>query len=144
MGLAHEKGVDLTRGYLFHPTAPDLGIKDAPFTSSVAESRLKGYLREMKADNGETLHGFRAGCAITLVLTGADLSEIIDHAGWTHRYTALYYMQLVKVLNPSGTSARLASNVGSEVTSTWQDINQLKSFICAFLADSTAKRPLED
>ena len=39
MKLAREMRVDLTRGYLFRPTTPDLGIKDAPSTSSVAESR---------------------------------------------------------------------------------------------------------
>jgi len=144
MGLSRETGVDLTRGYLFRPTTPDLGVKDSLFTSSVAESRLMGYLKEIKADNGETLHGFHAGCATTLALTSADLLEIMDHVGWTHRHTALYYVQLVKVFNPSSTSARLASNVGSEVTSTWQDINQLKHLICAFPVDSPAKRPLED
>ena len=106
--------VDLTCGYLFRPTTPDLGIKDAPFSSSAAESRLKGYLKEIKADNGETLHGFRSGFAITLALTGADLAEIMDHVGWTRRHTALYYMQLAKVLNPAGASARLAST-----TSVW-------------------------
>ena len=124
--------VDLTCGYLFRPTTSDLGIKDAPFTSSAAESRLKGYLKEMNADNGETLHGFRSGCAITLALTGADLAEIMDHVGWPRRYTALYYMQLAKVLNPAGVSARLASNIGTEPFCSWQDINQLKRFVCAF------------
>ena len=100
--------VDLTCGYLFRPITPDLGIKDAPFTSSAAESRLKGYLKEMNADNGETLHGFRSGCVITLALTGADLAEIMDHVGWTRRHTALYYMQLAKVLNPAGASIHTA------------------------------------
>ena len=96
MELAREMRVDLTRGYLFRPTTPDLGIKDAPSTSSVTESR---YLLEMKVDDGEIFQGFRAGCAITLSLTGADLSEIMDHAdvGWTRRHTALNYMQLAKV-----------------------------------------------
>ena len=41
----------------------------------------------MGADDGETLHGFRSGCAITLALTGA---EIMDHVGWARRHTALY------------------------------------------------------
>lgn len=82
--------MDLTCGYLFRPRTPDVGIKDAPFTSSAAESRLKGYLKEMNADDGETLHGFRAGCAITLALTGADLTEIMDHVGWTRRHTILH------------------------------------------------------
>ena len=101
MGLVCEMGVDLTCGYLFRPTTPDLGIKDAVFTSLAAES----YLEEMKADNGETLYGFCASCAITLALTGADLLEIMDHVGWTHRHAALYYMQLAKVLNLTGTLA---------------------------------------
>lgn len=69
-------------------TTPEGGILDAPFTSSAAEARLKGYLQEMGLDNGETLHGFRAGCAITLALSGAELSEIMDHVGWTRRHTA--------------------------------------------------------
>ena len=63
---------------------------------------MKGYLQEMGSDNGETLHGFRAGCAITLALSGAELSEIMDHVGYTRRHMALHYLQLAKVLNPVG------------------------------------------
>ena len=96
MEVTRDIKVGLTRGYLFRPITPDLGIKDAPFTSSAAESRLKGYLMEMNADNGETLHGFRSSCAITLALTGADLAEIIDHVGWTRRYTALFTLHTLK------------------------------------------------
>ena len=93
--------VDLTCGNLFRPSTPDFGIKGVPFTSSAAESHLKGYLKEMNADDGETLHGFLTGCAITLALPGAGLTEIMDHVGWTRRHTASYYMQLAKVLNPA-------------------------------------------
>ena len=71
MELMRNIKVNLTCGYLFRPITPNLGIKDAPFTSSAAESRLKGCLKEMNADNGETLHGFRSRCAITLALTGS-------------------------------------------------------------------------
>jgi hypothetical protein len=112
MDTARQLGIDLTCGHLFRPTTSNGGIQDIPFTSSTAEARLKTYLREMKADEGETLHGFRSGCAITLALSGADLSEIMDHVGWSRRHTALYYMQLAKVLNPTGASVKLASNVG--------------------------------
>ena len=83
MAVAQQLRIDLTRGYLFRPTAPQEGILDAPFSSTAAEARLKGYLREMGSDDGETLHGFRAGCAITLALSGAELSEIMGHVGWT-------------------------------------------------------------
>lgn len=91
--MAREIKVDLTQGYLLPPTTPDKGVKDVPFTSAAAESRLKGYLCEMNADEREMLHGFRSGCAITLALKGVELSKIIDHVGWTRRHTALYYMQ---------------------------------------------------
>lgn len=53
------------RGYPFCPTTPTGGIQDSPFTSAAAEARLKVYLKKMGADNGETLRGFRSGCAIT-------------------------------------------------------------------------------
>ena len=78
------------------------------------------YLNEMGADDGETLHGFRAGCAITLALTGADIAEIMDHVGWTRHHTAHYYLQLAKVLN------------------------ELKSFVCAFPTEQSSKRALSD
>ena len=63
--VARRMQVDLTRGYLFRPTTPNGGILDAPFTSTTAEARLKLYLKEIGQDDGETLHGFRSGCAIT-------------------------------------------------------------------------------
>ena len=76
---------------------------DSPFSSATAEARLKSYLKEMRADDRETLHGFRLGCAIALALTGAC------------RHTAPYYLQLAKVLNPSGASGRLAATDLTEV-----------------------------
>ena len=47
MALAQQLRIDLTRGYLFRPTTPQGGILDAPFSSTAAEARLKGYLREI-------------------------------------------------------------------------------------------------
>ena len=109
----------------FCPTTPQGGILDAPFSSTAAEAHLKRYLKEMGSDDGETLHGFRAGCAITLALSGAELSEIMDHVGWTRRHTALHYLQLAKVLNPAGASARLSTVDIPTVTSEWNDVNVL-------------------
>ena len=88
----------------------------------------------------KTLHGFRSGCAITLALTGAELSEIMDHVGWSNRHTALYYMQLAKVLNPCGASAKLASSEVFNIPHAWQDINELKRFVCAFPTDNPHKK----
>ena len=50
------------------------------------------------------------GRPITLALSGVELkiTEIMDHIGWKRRHTAFHYLQLAKVLNSSGASARLA------------------------------------
>ena len=96
MSIAKQLNVDLTAGYLFRLTTPQGGILDPPFTSSAAEARLKVYLKGIGSDNGETPHGFQSGCAITLTLSGAELSEIMNHVGWSRRHTALYYMKLSK------------------------------------------------
>jgi integrase len=140
IAIASTLQINLKTGYLFRPTTPQNGVQNCPLTSSTAEARLKLYLKEMGADDGETLHGFRAGCAVTLALSGVQLSEIMDHVGWSRRHTALYYLQLVKVLNPMGASAKLASQDPSQLTAEWTDMNQLKRFVCAFPVISSAKR----
>ena len=73
MAVDQQLRIDLTRGYLFCPTIPQEGILDAPITSTAAEAPLRGHLKEMGSDDGQTLHGFRAACAITLPLSGAEL-----------------------------------------------------------------------
>ena len=129
VAVAHGMRIDLTTGYLFRPTTPNGGVKNSPLTYSAAEAWIKHYLTEMKEDDGETLHGLRSGCAITLALTGSDLSEIMDHVGWNRRHIALYYLKLANVLNPMGASARLATATPVETTSGWQDLNELKRLI---------------
>ena len=94
--------------------------------------------------DGETLHGFRAGCAITLALKAAELSEIMDHVGWTKRHTALYYLQLAKVLHPDGASAKLSSDKETPAVNSWQDINELKHFVCAFPVTNEKTRSNEE
>lgn len=113
MDTARQLGIHVTTRYLFRKTSPDLGVKDALDTSA-AEARLKSNSREMHADEGKTFHGFRSACDITLALSGAELTEIMDHVGWSKRHTALHYMQSAKVLNPAGASARLASHQAME------------------------------
>ncbi len=144
MAVAQQLSIDLSSGYLFCPTTPSGGIQDSPFTSAAAEACLKVYLKDMNVDEGETLHGFRSGCAITLALTGADLAEIMDHVGWSRRHTALYYLQLAKVLNPTGASARLSSSCAADVTEPLKDLNKLKRFVCAFPTAAIQKRQYSD
>ena len=60
----------------------------------------------------------------------------LDHAGWANRHTALYYMQLAKVLNPRGASTKLASSEVLNIPNAWKDINELKRVVCAFPTDT--------
>ena len=77
-----------------------------------------------KSQQGETLHDFWSGCAVTLALSGPDLSEIINHVGWSWLPTAPHYIQLAKVLNPSGTSAKHGHQSGSwPLSNVWHDIS---------------------
>ena len=139
METASQLRINLNSGFLFRPTNPQGAIVNAPYSSSAAEARLKHYLTQMGSDNGETLHGFRSGCAITLALSGAELSEIMDHVGWARRHTALHYLQLAKVLRPDGTSAKLV-DIPDSHTADWKDLNELKRFVTAFPNNGVGKR----
>ena len=109
LAISYQLEVDLRNGFLSRPKNPQGTIVNEPFGSSAAEAHLKTYLNEMGNDDGETLHGFCSGCAITLALSEVELSEVMDHVGWTQRHTALYYLQLAKGLHPSGAVGPVSS-----------------------------------
>ena len=140
---AREMRVDLTRGYLFRSPTPSGGIHDFPLRSSTAEARLKEYLKDMGADEGETLHGFRSGCAITLAFKGAALSEITENVGWSRRHTAAH-IQLAKVLNPDSGSARPVFESDMDVINPQQNMNELKRVVSAFPSKNPDERSHQD
>ena len=86
-----------------------------------AEARLKYYLKDAKIDEGETLHGFRSGSAITLALSGSQLADVMSHVGWSNKGTALYYMKLAEVLREGSPSDLLSSNELAASASTTLD-----------------------
>ena len=81
-----------------------------PLASSTADERLKLYLKEAQIYEGETLHSFRSGSAITLALSGSKLADIMSHVGWTNKETALYYMKLAEVLRVGSLSHLLSAD----------------------------------
>ena len=146
VAIAHELGISLSSGYLFRATNQQGHIVDKPLLGTTAESRLKKYLRDAQIDNGETLHSFRSGCAITLALSGSPLADVMSHVGWTNSKTALYYIKLADVLRAGAPSDLLASNSylpqSQEASRVYADFNDLKNFITAFPAASSSKRLL--
>lgn len=82
MAISHSIGIDLRQSYLFCPTNPQGNVLDKPFLHPAAEARLKLYLQQDNMDNGETLHSFRSGCALTLAISGSSLADVMMNVGW--------------------------------------------------------------
>ena len=88
--------MDLLAGYLFRPRSSAGKIQNKQIAGSTLQSRLRCYLQEAKIYNGETLHSFRAGLAITLALSGSQLADIMEHVGWRHAPTASHYLKVAQ------------------------------------------------
>ena len=144
--IAQELGISLSSGHLFRATNQQGHIVDKPLLSSTAESRLKKYLRDAHIDNGETLHSFRSGCAVTSALSGSPLADVMSHVGWMNSKTALYYLKLADVLRAGAPCDLLASDSylpqSREASRVYLDFNDLKNFVTAFPATSFPKRLL--
>lgn len=78
-----------------------------------------------------TLHSFRSGAAVSLALVGVNLNEIMDDIGWKSSKTALHYIKLRQVVNPSGAAARLA-NLPLDTGESYRRVNRLEGFTPAF------------
>ena len=131
-------GIELRHGYLFRPTSPQGSVLDKPLSHSTAESRLKLYLKQAGIDEGETLHSFRSGCALTLAFSGSPLADIMSHVGWQSSATASYYLKLADVLRAGAPADALTSVSLPAVESpkVYSDYNHLKDFVLAFPSPS--------
>ena len=134
VAVTTELGMTLRNGFLFRPTNSQGNVVNKQFTSSSAEARLRLYLKEAGLDEGETLHSFRSGSAITLALSGAQLADVMDRVGWESNSMALYYLKFAQVLRPGGPSDILASQDedSTSLFANYTDLNSLKNFVPAF------------
>ncbi|VDI69358.1 Hypothetical predicted protein [Mytilus galloprovincialis] len=100
---AGEMGINLTLGYLFRILdCSRKRVLEAPVSHSVMYGRLKSYLRELGMDEGETPHGIRGGCAVTLAVSGfGNSQDIMDHVGWFSRGSLDRYSRLGKMADKS-------------------------------------------
>ena len=91
-------------------------VLDDCMSYSAIYERLKTYLSILGIDDGETPHSMRAGCAVTLALTGSvDTKGMMDHIGWfSKRRSADYYSRSSKPFIDSGNVANaLAKSVNN-------------------------------
>ena len=107
-------GVDLSCGYLFRVVSEDSRVLDQPVSYSVIYERLKTYLRVLDIDEGETPHSFRAGCAVSLAMSGSvkNVGQIMKHIGWFAEGSAEYYSRLPALVESDFVAEKLASSVG--------------------------------
>ncbi|CAH1233199.1 Hypp641 [Branchiostoma lanceolatum] len=68
---------------------------------------FRRYLQRSGIDEGETLHGCRAGCAIALHMAGASQQEVMEHLGWFTKQTAAHYMKVGRVTKPGAAGIKL-------------------------------------
>ena len=138
VAISSALSVDLLAGYLFRPLSSAGKIQNKQIANSTLQLRLRWYLQKAKIYNGETLHSFRAGLAITLALSGSQLADIMEHVGWRHAPTASHYLKVVQVLHPGGPSELLSRHVPSTQTlaDSYTDLNSLVHFAVAFPASA--------
>ena len=86
--------VDLSSGFLFRLTSKKGGILNAPLLASTVQARLFKYLSSLGINEGESVHGFRAGNYILLRLLAVSKEEVAKHIGWKSTALVDYYTQV--------------------------------------------------
>ena len=139
ISISFALSLDLLSGFLFRPLNSLGKIQNKQLASSILQSRLRSYLREADIYNGETLHSFRAGLAITLAFSGSQLADIMEHVGWRHAPTASHYLKVAQVLRPEGPSDLLSRHDPSAqaLAVSYTDLNSLRRFTVAFSTGSS-------
>ena len=107
--------VDLRSGFLFRSTKGS-SVTAEPFLGSAVYNRLKFYLGALGLDSGETPHGLRAGCSITLSLLGVPEGAILKHIGWRSASMLHHYTDLREVTRPDSPGAVLAASSAKSVS----------------------------
>lgn len=122
--------VKLSPGFLFRPVSKLGTIVCNQFDTTAAQARLNTYTKTLSGRlSGDrfTMHGFRSGAAVSLALAGVGLRDIMDHIGWKSSKTALHYIKLRQVMNPSGAASILA-DLDPQIGQTYKEWNSLKGF----------------
>ena len=91
--------IDVVNGFFFRPldARTRLEVLNSPFSSSSATKRLRLYLKDAPFDSSAfTAHGFRAGCAITLLLNCSP-DEVQSHCRWASDRVFAHYTKLDKI-----------------------------------------------
>lgn len=111
--LAKKLKVDLSKGYLFRIVSENGRVLDKNVSYSVVYERLLYYLSTLGIYEGETPHSFRAGCAITMALSGSaeNVDQVMRHIGWFGKSSAEYYSRMHTMIDSGVVATKLAESV---------------------------------
>ncbi|CAH1242801.1 Hypp8341 [Branchiostoma lanceolatum] len=130
---ARQLQVPLDGMFLFPPTTKEGEIANKQAATSTMEAALRKYLKALNDDDGETIHSFRTGCAITLAMTGVPKQQAMEHIGWFSEQTPTYYTKLSRVMGVGGVSAALASEEAEKAVRDFETANDVRHVEKAFI-----------
>ncbi|XP_063444937.1 uncharacterized protein LOC134725193 [Mytilus trossulus] len=119
--------IDVTKGFLFRALdASRTKVLESPVSSSGMSERLQNYLIELNIFEGETPHGIRGGCAITLMSTGvASCQGIMDHVGWLQKDTCNRYSRVNQLVDSTSVSSLFAKVADADFVKTHEISDKL-------------------
>ena len=111
-------GVDITLGYVFRTVNGQVEVLADPISYSVVYDCLKHYLSTIGVYNGETSHGLRGGCAVTLTASGvaSSVKDLMMHMGWRTQATPDHYARS-QVAYSKELASRFSSAIGTSSVS---------------------------
>lgn len=127
--------INLGQGFLFRITKGN-NVTQEPFSGSAVHRRLKFYLDQIQANDGETPHSSRSGCSIALSWLGASKEAVANHVGWASTKMVDHYNDLRSILRPDASAALLsaeATGSSCNVASAYATYGDVSSFKPVFL-----------
>ena len=106
--FCEKNDISLKGGYFFRPLDNKNKPVNKPLSSSALNARLKTYLQRLNIFEGETPHGTRSGCALTLSWLGLDKEVIKSHVGWKSDKMLEHYTKVNDLVLRHGSAKALA------------------------------------
>lgn len=111
---AQQMDVDLRFGYLFRPVGQQQRVLEAGLSYEAVYDRLKTYLCLLGIHQGETPHGLRGGCAITMALLGGGPQagrDIMQHVGWFSKGSMERYTRMGRISGGTSIGENMAGSI---------------------------------
>jgi hypothetical protein len=128
--------------FLFRPIRDGV-VFNNPVSADTINRNFQTYLRAAGLFEEETLHGLRAGGAISAALCGDSLQAIMGQAHWSNARQALHYMRLQEVLG-QGSFSPTSFQARSVTPAQYRHASTLQDFTSVFIQPGSGEPPEDD